>query len=190
MNIILASGSPRRKELLSILGYPFEVIVSDFEETINENNKLKEEIKKLSFGKAKAVFDKHQDDLVIGADTIVTIDNKVLGKPKTEDKAYEMLKELSNKKHTVITGVTIMTKEKVDTFAVVSDVYFNKLSDEEINEYIKTKEPLDKAGGYAIQGLGSKFIKKIDGDYYAIMGLPVSELYTRLKSFANNNCNN
>lgn len=182
MKMILASGSPRRKELLSILGYPFEVIVSDFEETIKESNKLEEEIKKLSFGKAKTVFDKHPDDLVIGADTIVTIDGKVLGKPKTTDKAFEMLKELSNRKHTVITGVTIMTKDNIDTFAVVSDVYFNELSDEEINEYIKTKEPLDKAGGYAIQGIGSKFIKKIDGDYYAIMGLPVSELYTRLKN--------
>lgn len=183
MNMILASGSPRRKELLQILGYPFEVIVSDFEETIDESNKLEDEIKKLSYGKAKTVFDKYQDDLVIGADTIVTIDNKVLGKPKTDDKAFEMLKELSGKKHTVITGVTIMTKNKIDTFAVVSDVYFNELTDEEINQYIKTKEPLDKAGGYAIQGISSKFIKKIDGDYYAIMGLPVSELYTRLKQF-------
>ncbi len=183
MNMILASGSPRRKELLSLLGHPFEVIISDFEETINENNKLEEEIKKLSYGKAKTVFDKHPNDLVIGADTIVTIDNKVLGKPKTNDKAFTMLKELSGKKHSVITAVTIMTKDKVDSFEVVSDVYFNELTDKEINEYIKTKEPLDKAGGYAIQGLGSKFIKKIDGDYYAIMGLPVSELYTRLKNF-------
>ncbi len=183
MNMILASGSPRRKELLSILNYPFEVIPSDYEETINENNKLEEEIKKLSFGKAKTVFDLHPNDLVIGADTIVTINNKVLGKPKTPEKAFEMLKELSGKKHTVITGVTIINKEKHDTFAVLSDVYFNKLSDDEINEYIKTNEPLDKAGGYAIQGEASKFIKKIDGDYYAIMGLPVSELYIRLKQF-------
>ncbi len=183
MNMILASGSPRRKELLSILNHPFEVIPSDYEETINENNKLEEEIKKLSFGKAKTVFDLHPNDLVIGADTIVTINNKVLGKPKTPEKAFEMLKELSGKKHTVITGVTIINKEKHDTFAVLSDVYFNKLSDDEINEYIKTNEPLDKAGGYAIQGEASKFIKKIDGDYYAIMGLPVSELYIRLKQF-------
>ncbi len=181
--MILASGSPRRKELLSLLGYPFEVIVSDYEEKIDEDNKLEDEIKKLSFGKAKTVFNDHQDALIIGADTIVTIDNKVLGKPKTNENAYKMLKELSGKKHTVITGVTIMTKDKYDTFAVVSDVYFNKLSDDEINKYIQTKEPLDKAGGYAIQGVASKFIRKIDGDYYAIMGLPVSELYNRLKNF-------
>lgn len=183
MRIILASGSPRRKELLSTLIKDFEIIVSDFEETIDSNKPLEEEIKRLAYGKAKSVFTNNQDALVIGSDTIVTIDNKVLGKPKTFEHAIEMLKELSGKKHKVITGVCIYTKDKVDTFAVVSDVYFDELTDKEIEDYVLTKEPLDKAGAYAIQGLGSKFINRIDGDYYAIMGLPVNELYKHLKQY-------
>ncbi len=183
MKLILARGSPRRKELLNILDIPFEVIVSDFEETIDQSKPLEEEIKRLSLGKASTVFSKHEDSVVIGADTIVTIDNKVLGKPKDKDDAYRMLKTLSNNKHTVITGVTILSKNKKETFAVCSDVYFNSLNDDEIYDYINTKEPMDKAGAYAIQGIGSKFIKKIDGDYYAVIGLPISEIYTRLKSY-------
>lgn len=183
MRIILASGSPRRKELLSTLIKDFEIIVSDFEETIDSSKSLEEEIKRLAYGKAKSVFTNNQDALVIGSDTIVTIDNKVLGKPKTYEHAKEMLKELSGNKHKVITGVCIYTKDKVDTFAVVSDVYFDELTDKEIEDYVLTKEPLDKAGAYAVQGLGSKFINRIDGDYYAIMGLPVNELYKHLKQY-------
>lgn len=183
MRLILASGSPRRKELLSLLDIPFEVIVSDFEESIDESKPLDKEIERLSYGKAKTVFDKNEYAVVIGSDTIVTIDNKVLGKPKTDDKAREMLKEIQGREHTVITGVTIMSKDKVETFHTSSEVYFNSMSDEEIEDYVKTKEPLDKAGAYAIQGIGSKFINKIDGDYYSIMGLPVSELYTKIKNF-------
>lgn len=183
MRLVLASGSPRRKELLSLLDIPFEVIVSDFEESIDSSKPLDKEIERLSFGKAKAVFDLNNDAVVIGSDTIVTIDNKVLGKPKTEEKAIEMLKEIQGREHTVITGVTIMSKDKIVTFHTASEVYFNKMSEEEIIAYAKTKEPLDKAGAYAIQGIGSKFINKIDGDYYSIMGLPVSELYTELKNF-------
>ena len=134
MRIILASGSPRRKELLSTLIKDFEIIVSDFEETIDSSKPLEEEIKRLAYGKAKSVFTNNQDALVIGSDTIVTIDNKVLGKPKTFEHAIEMLKELSGKKHKVITGVCIYTKDKVDTFAVVSDVYFDELTDSVIKK--------------------------------------------------------
>lgn len=183
MKMILASASPRRKELLKMLNIPFDTIASDYEETIDTSKPLTEEIKRLAYGKAKTVFDMHKDDLIIGADTIVTINNKILGKPKTDSKAFEMLKELSGNKHSVITGICIYTKDKIDTFAVVSYVYFNKMNTQEINDYILTKEPLDKAGGYAIQGYASKFIKKIDGDFYAIMGLPVSALYRHLKDF-------
>ena len=183
MRLILASGSPRRKEILSYLNIPFEVIVSSFEEKIDENKSLEEEIKRLSIGKATTVFKGNKDAIVIGADTIVTINSKVLGKPKDKEDAYQMLKLLSGNKHTVITGVTIISKEKADTFASLSDVYFNRLTDEEIKGYIATNEPMDKAGAYAIQGVGSKFINKIDGDYYAIMGLPINEIYKRLKAF-------
>ena len=183
MKLILASGSPRRKEILSYLNIPFEVIISSFEEKIDEKKPLEEEIKRLSKGKASTVFKDNKDAIVIGADTIVTINNKVLGKPKDKEDAYQMLKLLSGNKHTVITGVTIISEENIDTFASVSDVYFNKLTDKEINDYIATNESMDKAGAYAIQGIGSKFINKIDGDYYSIMGLPINEIYKRLKVF-------
>ena len=183
MKLILASGSPRRKEILNYLNIPFEVIISSFEEKIDEKKPLEEEIKRLSEGKASTVFKDNKDAIVIGADTIVTINNKVLGKPKDKEDAYQMLKLLSGNKHIVITGVTIISEEKIDTFASVSDVYFNKLTDKEINDYIATNEPMDKAGAYAIQGIGSKFINKIDGDYYSIMGLPINEIYKRLKVF-------
>jgi len=183
MRLILASGSPRRKQLLETLNIPFEIIVSDAEENINQDKDLNSEIERLSFLKASSVFEKNKDATVIGSDTIVTINNKVLGKPKDEEDAKNMLKILSDNKHTVITAVTIMNKNKVDTFSVNSDVYFYPLSEKEIDDYIKTNEPMDKAGAYAIQGLGSKFIKKIDGDYYAIMGFPIGEVYHRLEQF-------
>ncbi len=183
MKLILASGSPRRKELLALLNIPFEVVVSNFDERIDQDKKLEDEIKRLSFGKAKSVFEKNEDAVVIGADTIVTIDNKVLGKPKDQEDAKRMLTLLSNNVHTVITGVTIMSKDKTETFASSSKVYFDQLTDDEIKEYILTKEPMDKAGAYAIQGIGSKFIKKIEGDYYSIVGLPINQIYQKLRAF-------
>ncbi len=183
MRLILASGSPRRKELLSTLNIPFEIIVSNFEENIDQNKSLEKEIERLSYGKASSVYQSNKDAIVIGADTIVTINNKVLGKPKNEQDAKRMLNLLSNNVHTVITGVTIMSKDKAETFSCASKVYFDKLSDEEIEEYINTKEPMDKAGAYAIQGIGSKFIKKIEGDYYAIVGLPINQIYQKLRAF-------
>lgn len=183
MRLILASGSPRRKQLLETLNIPFEIIVSDAEENIDDNKELCQEIERLSYLKAKSVFDKNKDAVVIGSDTIVTINNKVLGKPKDKEDAKGMLNLLSDNKHTVITAVTIINKNKVDTFHVNSDVYFYKLSEKEIDDYIETKEPMDKAGAYAVQGIGSRFIKKIDGDYYAVMGLPIGEVYHRLQQF-------
>lgn len=183
MRLILASGSPRRKELLSTLDIPFEIIVSNFEENIDQNKSLEIEIERLSYGKASSVYQSNKDAIVIGADTIVTINNKVLGKPKNEQDVKRMLNLLSNNVHTVITGVTIMSKDKTETFSSSSKVYFDKLSDEEIEEYINTKEPMDKAGAYAIQGIGSKFIKKIEGDYYAIVGLPINQIYQKLRAF-------
>ena len=181
--IILASKSPRRKELLELLHIPFEVIVSDIEEQIDYRNDLVKEIEKLSYQKAKAVFDTHQDALVIGSDTIVKIGNDVLGKPKTMKQAADMLKELSGNTHEVVTGVTILYKDQVETFSSVAEVTFYPLTDEEIEEYISTNEPMDKAGAYAIQGDAAKFIKSINGDYYTIVGLPVAMLYHRLQKY-------
>lgn len=181
--VILASKSPRRKEILSLLNIPFEIIVADIDETIDYNNDLVKEIEKLSYRKALAVFENNKDALVIGSDTIVKIDNTVLGKPHTKQKAKEMLRLLSNNTHQVVTGVTILSDDKIETFSSVANVSFYPISEEEIEEYVNSEEPLDKAGAYAIQGLGSKFIKSIDGDYYSIVGLPIGELYHRLKKY-------
>lgn len=181
--VILASKSPRRKELMQLLKIPFEIIVSDIDEKIDYNNDLVKEIEKLSYQKANAVFKDHQDAIVIGADTIVKIGNDVLGKPHSIDEARKMLKELSDNTHEVVTGVTILYKDNVETFSNVSKVTFYPLSDEEIEEYIHTNEPMDKAGSYAIQGDGAKFIKWIDGDYYSIVGLPIGQVYHKIKKY-------
>ena len=181
--VILASKSPRRRELMSLLHIPFEVIVSDIDEQIDYSKDLVKEIEKLSYQKAKAVFDNNPDALVIGSDTIVMIGNDVLGKPKSLQEAKDMLHELSDNTHEVVTGVTILYKDKVETFSSVAQVCFYPLSEEEIDEYVNTNEPMDKAGSYAIQGDAAKFIKSINGDYYTIVGLPIAELYHRLKKY-------
>ena len=183
MKIILASKSPRRKELMELLKVPFEIIVSDIDETIDYDNDLIKEIEKLSFRKADAVYQSNKDALVIGSDTIVKIDNIALGKPASLEEAKEMLRELSGRTHEVVTGVSIIKDDKAETFSSVSEVTFYPLSEEEIDEYVLTNEPMDKAGSYAIQGDAAKFIRSIEGDYYTIVGLPVAELYHRLKKY-------
>lgn len=182
-NIILASKSPRRKQLLQMLEIPFEIIVADIDEIIDSNNDLRSEIEKISYKKAYEVFENHKDNLVIGADTIVKINNDVLGKPRNHDQAKAMLLQLSNNTHEVITACTILVDDKVETFSEIAKVTFYPMSEEEIDDYIQTKEPMDKAGAYAIQGLGSKFVKSIEGDFYTIMGLPVAQLYHRLLKY-------
>lgn len=167
-----------------MLKIPFEIIVSDIDEHIDYENDLVKEIEKLSFQKAEAVFKDHSDALIIGADTIVKIGNDVLGKPKSLLEAKKMLEELSDNTHEVVTGVTIMYQDEVETFSSVAEVTFYPLSEKEIDDYIATNEPMDKAGSYAIQGDAAKFIRSINGDYYTIVGLPVAELYHRLKKYS------
>ncbi len=181
--IVLASKSPRRRELMELLHIPFDVIVSDIDEQIDPQNDLVREIEKLSFRKAEAVFKDHPDALVIGSDTIVKIGNDILGKPKNIEQAEAMLKELSGKTHEVVTGVSILYKDRTETFSSVAKVTFYPLDEKEISEYIATNEPMDKAGSYAIQGDAAKFIRSIEGDYYTIVGLPIAELYHRLKKY-------
>lgn len=181
--VILASKSPRRRELMELLHIPFEVIVSDIDEQIDTQNDLVKEIEKLSYQKANAVYKLHEDALVIGSDTIVKIGNDILGKPKSTEEAAKMLRELSDNTHEVVTGVTILCNGKAETFSSVAKVTFYPLSEEEIQDYIATNEPMDKAGAYAIQGDAAKFIRSIEGDYYTIVGLPVAELYHRLKKY-------
>lgn len=181
--LILASQSPRRKELLGMLDIPFDIIPADIVETINYDNDLTQEIQKLAYQKANHVFSNHQDSIVIGSDTIVYINNKVLGKPKSKQEAKDMLHMLSGNTHKVVTGVAILSNEKQDIFASISDVTFYELTDKEIDDYVETVEPLDKAGAYAIQGKGFEFVKTINGDFYTIVGLPIAEVYRHLKPF-------
>ena len=180
--IILASQSPRRKELLEKCGYPFLIDVADIDETINTENDLKEEIRLLSIRKAKEVLKRHKDAIVIGSDTIVVVDKEILGKPHSEEEAKEMLQKLSNHTHEVITGIAILSNKREYSNTSTSYVTFEELSEEEIEKYVETKEPMDKAGAYAIQGIASRYIKNINGDYYSIMGFPVSMVYEELKN--------
>lgn len=181
--LILASQSPRRKEILGYITNNFSIEVADVDESMNSANDLIEEIKSLAYRKAKKVFENHHDSIVIGADTIVVIDNKILGKPKDKNEAIKMLQMLNDQTHMVITGVCVIDSESCEKLANVSKVTFGKMSDEEIISYVDTKEPMDKAGAYAIQGLAAKFIKEIHGDYYSIMGLPLHDVYKILQKF-------
>lgn len=179
--IILASASPRRHEILSQAGVDFKVIPSNFDESSLECTNIDDYSKALSYHKAKDVFKDHQTDTVIASDTIVVINNEILGKPKNKEDAFRMLKSLQGRKHVVITSVCIMHKDKIDTFLSKSYVTFYKMSHDEINEYIETNEPMDKAGAYAIQGKAAKYIRSINGDYYTIVGLPIGKVIKSLK---------
>lgn len=181
MNIILASSSPRRTEILNLVKIPHLVIPSTIEEQIDNTLTPEQVVMELSYQKASDVAEKYPNDLVIGADTIVVIDNEILGKPKNYQDAFTMLSKLSNRTHHVITGVTIVKNKQIDKFYVTSLVTFNEMSNKEIEEYINSEYIYDKAGSYAIQGSCAKFIKKIEGDYYNIMGLPVSIIYEKIR---------
>lgn len=181
--IILASASPRRKELLKLLDIDFDIIVSTCEEVFDEELSVYENLKNIAYAKAYDVFKDNGDNLVIGADTIVYLEDRVLLKPKDKDDAREMIKSLSGKTHSVISGIAVITKEKSLKTAVETKVTFKELNDEEIEEYINTNEPYDKAGGYAVQGIAGKFISKIEGDYFNVVGLSISTLYDMLKEF-------
>ncbi|MBE6784377.1 MAG: septum formation inhibitor Maf [Ruminococcaceae bacterium] len=181
--IILASASPRRRELLSLITTDFEVITADVDETVDENETPENTVMMLSQKKAMAVSSLHKGRKVIGADTIVVCDGKILGKPVSRENAEEMLKMLSGRAHQVLTGVTITDGEKRETFFVSSDVTFFELTDEEIASYVESGEPDDKAGAYGIQGKGSLLVEKINGDYFNIVGLPVSMLNKKLGEF-------
>ncbi|MBU1144535.1 MAG: septum formation inhibitor Maf [Firmicutes bacterium] len=179
--IILASSSPRRKELFKLLDLDFEIVKSEIEEVINPDLPQDELVTDLAFQKATDVFAKHQNRVVLGFDTLVYIDDEVFGKPKDLEDARRMLRMLSGNTHTVVTGCAIISKKISKSFYTKTNVSFYPLLEKEIEDYIKTNEPLDKAGAYAIQGFGSKFIQTINGDYFTVMGLPLSRLYHELK---------
>ena len=195
-HIILASNSPRRKELLKQAGFIFTVIPSNVEEVITETEP-KEIVKELSGQKAKNIFDNLSKEsaansLILGADTVVAWENEkgmfsILGKPKDKEDAFAMLKNLQGKTHFVYTGVTLIWQEdgkvQKESFAVETKVTFYPMSETEIKDYIETGEPMDKAGAYGIQGKGAVYVKEIAGDYNNVVGLPLSALYQRMKQF-------
>ncbi len=180
--LILGSKSPRRKEILEMANIPFKVFKKDIDEDINESDPYLY-AKLTALKKGQVISNEFRNDVVLCCDTIVCLDNEILEKPVDKDDCYKMISKLSGNKHVVITGVYIGSSNKYYNFYVSTEVYVDKLTDREIIDYVNTKEPYDKAGGYAIQGLFSKHISKIIGDYYNVMGLPLNSIYTYLKEF-------
>ena len=184
MKIVLASASPRRRELLSTVGVTdFEVCPAKGEENAAEGLPPQEIVKSLSCAKAREVAANYgADAVVIAADTIVWADGRVFGKPHDENEAFAMLSTLSGKSHEVYTGITVIYGEKIVSEAECTSVWFRSLSDDEIKAYIATGEPMDKAGAYGIQGMASLMVEKIDGDYFNVVGLPLCRLGQMLKT--------
>ena len=177
MGIILASASPRRKELLERMGLDFTVRVADLDESMDPFAHPADEVARVAALKARAVYPMcHDGDVIIGADTIVVCDSLVMGKPRSEAEAFSMLRRLSGRDHQVMTGLCVLTDSYEETVTVTTTLRMRPLSDEEIRAYIATGEPMDKAGAYGIQGLASMFVVGLDGDYYNVMGLPVCTL--------------
>jgi septum formation protein len=184
-NIILASSSPRRLELLSRTGIKFGVDPGDYEEVHDPSLNAEQLVRKLSFEKAQNVAGKHIDAIVIGADTVISLEGEVFGKPHTPEKARKTLHALSGRYHDVLTGITIMTSDNWNMRADIerTRVYFRALTGEEIDAYIATGEPLQKAGAYAIQGGARKFVERFEGDYSNILGFPLTLLRRMLREF-------
>lgn len=181
--MILASKSPRRQELLHNITDDFKVIVSEVEEILPEGIAPEKAPEYLSDVKARAVAESHPDEVVIGADTVVILDGEVLGKPRDKDDAMRMLRALSGKVHTVVTGCSVYQGGRHISFSDTTRVEFYPLSDREMTEYIATGEPFDKAGAYGIQGRGSVLVRRIEGDFFNVMGLPVGRLKRELMNF-------
>jgi septum formation protein len=186
--IVLASASPRRKELLEQIGLRFEADPSDYDEETTSGSEPHEAARELSLGKARAAARKHRKALIIAADTLVVLGGRIFGKPHTNAQAREMLRALNGRTHSVVTGFTILDTEtgKVVSRSVETTVHMRKLTLREIDGYVRTREPLDKAGGYAIQGRGAVLVDRIEGDYSNVVGLPLSALAETLREFGIN----
>lgn len=183
--VILASTSPRRKEILELLGFPFTIIPSNVSEDVAlENDDFQEYAQKLAAKKTWAVANHEPDSIVIGADTIVVHEGKVYPKPKSKEQAKLFLQTFSGKTHTVITGVCLFVDGTIRTFAVETKVTFRELDNPLIDAYVESGDPMDKAGGYGIQTAGALLVEKIEGDYYNVMGLPISKLMENMRKFA------
>ena len=185
MRVILASGSPRRTQLLSQVGMKHEVVISRIEEKVT--SKIPQEVvKELSRQKAEDVFGRIDGDvLVIGADTVVSADGRILGKPADEEEAFDMLRHIAGRAHSVFTGVTLCIRtdgrDEIRTFSEETKVFVDHMTDEEIHHYIQSGEPMDKAGAYGIQGKFAAFVNGIEGDYNNVVGLPVGRICRELR---------
>lgn len=178
--IRLASKSPRRQELLKMFA-DFAVTALDTDESVAPGASPEDTVLELALRKARAVSRLYPEDVIIGADTVVTLGNRILGKPAGREEAREMLRSLSGTSHTVHTGVAVLAPDRMETMAEATRVVFYPLTDFQIDEYLDTDEPYDKAGAYAIQGKGALLVKEIHGDFYNVMGLPVSRLSRLLR---------
>ena len=183
MHLILASQSPRRRELLGLFRIPFVIRAADIDEAMDPNQSAFDEVARVSRLKAMAVS-RETGDVVIAADTIVVCQGKVLGKPRDAEDAVSMLKLLSGRDHQVMTGMTVLRDDRILSHTEVTDIHFRKLSDAEIRAYVASGEPMDKAGSYGIQGGAALFCEKMSGDYYNVVGLPVCKLGMMLQTIA------
>ena len=184
MALILGSASPRRQELLRGMGLTFTVMTADIDESMDNRLGAEAEVARICRAKAEAILPlAGEDDIVITADTVVCVDDRILGKPADEADAARMLRLLSGRSHQVMTGLTVLQGGKSVSCTEVTDVCFRDLQDKEIDDYIATGEPMDKAGSYGIQGGAAIFVERLEGDYYNVMGLPVCRLNLILKEF-------
>ena len=176
--IILASQSPRRQELMKLTGLPFTVRVADVDETMDKSLPVQQEVTRVSRLKAQTIAaGAAADDIVIAADTIVVIDGRELGKPRSEQEALDMLRLLSGRTHEVVTVLSVCKGPRIESEAVVTKVTFRTLCEEELRAYVRTGEPMDKAGAYGIQERGGIFVERIEGDFFTVLGLPLCELF-------------
>ncbi len=183
--IILASKSPRRKEILKMLDWNFEVRSQETEEIFDKRKSIEENMQRIAMQKAKAVVKEHENFLILACDTMVVVENKIFGKPKNIEEAKVMLKSLSGKYSYVYSAVALLhvTKGLEESFVEKTKIYFHEISEKEMEDYIATGEPMDKAGAYGIQGKASIFIRKIEGDYWNVVGLPIARIYQTLKEW-------
>jgi len=181
VRVILASGSPRRRQLLELIGIPHEVRPSNIDETMRPRETPRRHAERLAREKASAIATREPDVITIAADTIVVVNRKVLGKPRDTDDARRMLAMLSGREHTVITAVAVARGRKLRSAIEEVKVKFRRLREDEIDAYIATDEPMDKAGAYGIQGFGATIVECVDCDYFAVMGLPLARLVTLLR---------
>ncbi|GEM75955.1 Maf family protein [Vibrio sagamiensis] len=184
ISLVLASGSPRRKELLTQLGYRFDIVLSDIKEEQQDNETAYDYVLRLSLEKAQAGLAMSSfDAVVLGSDTVVVCDGFILEKPNDFEHSKRMLNQLSGRHHQVMTAVSVVSAEQQYSQVVVTDVWFKSLTDEEIEQYWQSGEPCDKAGSYGIQGLGGRFVTRIEGSYYAVVGLPLFETDQLIQEF-------